>query len=372
MFLEGIRVIALEQAVAAPLCSRRLAQAGADVIKVERPEGDFARFYDTAVFGESAYFVWLNSGKRSVVLDFKSVEGLDTLRRLVLSADVVLQNLKPGALAKAGLDLEALRREKEELITCTIAGYPSGGPSAHKKAYDLLIQAETGLAAITGSAHAPGRVGVSVCDIGCGMFAYEAILGALIERSKTGVGRALEVTLFGAMAEWMAVPYLLERYGGAAPARVGLAHPGIAPYGVFESACGRPFILAIQNEREWQSLCREVLQAPELVSDARTENNEQRVLHRDLTDGTVQEACGALPYSELSPRLEAAGIAHAPVSEVADLVSHPDLQTRVLRTAGHDVVLPATPGAPAAPDTPEVPEIGQHTEEVLSELSGAR
>ena len=367
-FLAGLRVVTLEQAVAAPLCSRRLAQAGADVIKVERPEGDFARGYDTAVHGQSAYFVWLNHGKRSVVLDFKSEAGLERLRRLLATADVVIQNLKPGSLSRAGIDLAALREQNPRLVTCSISGYPSAGPSAHKKAYDLLIQAEAGLCSITGSHHEPGRVGVSVCDIGCGMFAYEAILGALVRRGSTGEGEAIEVSLWEAMAEWMAVPYLLERYGGAAPERVGLAHPGIAPYGVFLSRDGRPFILAVQNEREWRALCTEVLDLPHLVTDEKTRDNSRRVEHRDLVDGSVQEVAGRLDYQTLSSRLLDADIAHAPVNEVAALRSHPDLQTETITVNGHTVVLPRAPGTTPSATPPRVPAVGEHTAEILAEL----
>ena len=367
-FLSGLRVVALEQAVAAPLCSRRLAQAGAEVIKIERPEGDFARFYDSAVHGESAYFVWLNYGKRSVVLDFKTSEGLAQLKSLIRSADVFLQNLKPGALAKAGVDLEEERGRNPRLITCTVAGYGSSGPSADKKAYDLLIQAETGLASITGGEEEPGRVGVSVCDIACGMFAYEAILGALLRRGVSGEGDALEVTLFDAMAEWMAVPYLLERYGQGAPRRVGLAHPGIAPYGVFQSVDGVDFVLAVQNEREWQRLCQQVLRNSALASDARASTNAQRVENRVFVDASVQAAIGEQAYAPLSALLMEAEIAHAPVNEVGALKGHGDFSTERIRVNGLDVLVPRTPGH-CPQDGQSVPKVGEHTEAVLRELA---
>ncbi len=368
-FLRDLRVVALEQAVAAPLCSRRLAQAGADVIKIERPEGDFARFYDTAVHGESAYFVWLNYGKRSVVLDFRTAQGLDDLKGLIRTADVFIQNLKPGALARAGVDLEALREANPRLITCTVAGYGSTGPSANKKAYDLLIQAETGLSAITGSPHAPGRVGVSVCDIATGMFAYEAILGALLQRVTTERGEAIEVTLFDAMAEWMAVPYLLERYGGTAPQRVGLAHPGIAPYGVFRSADDVAFVLAIQNEREWKSLCEAVLKDADFATAPRCSSNELRVTNRDFIDSTVQTEVGKLVYEPLSALLTTADIAHAPVNEVGALKHHPDFATDPILVNGAKVELPHTPGHAPNPNPPSVPRLGEHTAAVLRELA---
>ena len=345
-----------------------MAEAGADVIKVERPEGDFARSYDTAVGGSSSYFVWLNHGKRSVALDYKATSGKNLLTRLLRSADVVLQNLKPGSLQKAGIDLAALRQERPNLITCSISGYPARGPSAAKKAYDLLIQAETGLASVTGSPEAPGRVGVSICDISCGMFAYEAILGALIRRGQTGEGETIEVSLFEAMAEFMAVPYLLERYSGMAPERIGLSHPGIAPYGVFESRDTKRFILAVQNEREWQKLCAEILGRPDLLESPRTKGNAQRVQNRDFVDGVVQEATQALDYESLSGRLLAADIAHAPVSEVSELRKHGDFASRTIGIGTQSIEVPRTPGT-ADPETPaRVPEIGEHTQEVLAEL----
>ncbi|MEM6703071.1 MAG: CaiB/BaiF CoA-transferase family protein [Acidobacteriota bacterium] len=367
-FLQGLRVVALEQAVAAPLCTRRLAEAGADVIKIERPEGDFARGYDTAVHGESAYFVWLNAGKRSVVLDLEEPADLQRLEALVKRADVVVQNLKPGALTKLGLDLVDARKARPELITCSISGYPSSGPSARKKAYDLLLQAETGLASITGTPDGPGRVGVSVCDIGCGMFAYEAVLGALIRRGLTGRGQAVEVSLFEAMAEWMTVPYLLERYGHGAPQRVGLAHPGIAPYGVFESGDGQSFVLAVQNEREWRSLCERVLQRPEWTQDERTATNAARVRHRELVDRAVQDAAAGRSYPSMEEKLVAADIAHAPVHDVGGLVRHRDLLLREIEVAGRSARLPAPPGAPSRSTTPRVPKLGEHTDEVFAEI----
>lgn len=362
-----MRVIALEQAVAAPLCSRRLAEAGADVIKVERPEGDFARFYDSAVVGESAYFVWLNYGKRSIALDLRKTSQVHTLQRLIESADVFLQNLKPGAVEKLGIDLAAARVTNPKLISCTVAGYSSEGPSRTKKAYDLLIQAETGLASITGSSHEPGRVGVSVCDIACGMFAYDAVLLALIERGTTGLGKHLEVTLFDSLAQWMAVPYLLERYGGNAPKRVGIAHPGIAPYGVFVARDGQPFVLSIQNEREWRVLCKTLLNKPEWVSDQRTCNNEARVANRSLVDTTVAQSAAQHDFAALSDLLLRADVAHAAVNEVSGLRTHPDFRTREVRIGDETVEVPVTPGQQDG-ELRGVPAIGEHTAELLAEL----
>lgn len=366
--LAGLRVIALEQAVAAPFCSRRLAEGGADVIKVERPEGDFARFYDTAVADASAYFVWLNYGKRSIALDLRSVEGLQTLQALVADADVFLQNLKPGALAGLGFSLADATAANPRLISCSVAGYSSVGPSRAKKAYDLLIQAETGLASITGSPQEPGRVGVSVCDIACGMFAYDAILLALIERGSTGRGKHLEVTLFDALAQWMAVPYLLERYGEGAPKRVGIAHPGIAPYGVFSAKDGQPFVLSIQNEREWASLCETLLGIPEWIVDPRTATNEARVANRTLVDTAVAERAAQYNFAELGELLLAADIAHAPVNEVSALRSHADFRTRSVKLGDLEIEVPVTPGQESQ-ELGSVPEIGQHTKEILAELA---
>ena len=371
-FLKGVRVVTVEQAVAAPFCSRRLAQAGADVIKVERPDGDFARSYDTAVGGHSSYFVWLNHSKRSIALDLKTDQGVDQLRRLIATADILIQNLKPGSLGKLGLDLADLRAEHPRLITCSIAGYGSEGPSATKKAYDLLIQAESGLASITGSHHAPGRVGVSVCDIACGMFAYEAILGALIARARDDdPQRHIEVSLFDAMAEWMAVPYLLERYGGTAPGRIGIAHPGIAPYGTFSSADGVTFVLAVQNEREWQSLCAEWLGEP-LASDPRARSNESRVEHRDFVDGVIAKRSAEKTYQELGAVLTRAAIAHAPVNDVSALKRHPDFKTFAVELGSQTIELPRTPGHQTPNACPHVPELGEHTGEILNELTRAR
>src|ERR1700761_741368 len=256
--LEGITVIAVEQAVAAPFCSSRLADAGAHVIKMERPEGDFARGYDAAAKGQSSYFVWLNRGKDSVVVDLATSEGRASLEALIAGADVLIQNLKPGSMDKLGFTLERLKKDYPKLICCTISGYGDDGPYAQRKAYDLLIQAESGLASITGGPEAPARVGVSVVDIASGMNAYEAILEALIARGRTGEGAALSVSMFDAVADWMTVP-LLQHEGGRTPQRIGLAHPTIAPYGVFRTRDCVDVLISIQSDREWRVLARDVL-----------------------------------------------------------------------------------------------------------------
>ncbi|HEY9147974.1 MAG TPA: CaiB/BaiF CoA-transferase family protein, partial [Gammaproteobacteria bacterium] len=260
--LDGLLVIALEQAVAAPYCSSRLADAGARVIKIERSEGDFAREYDHVAGGESAYFTWLNRGKESICLDIKSPGDADLLQRMLGDADVFIQNLAPGAAARAGFDSAALRASHPRLITVDISGYGESGPYREMKAYDLLVQCETGLASITGAPERPGRVGVSVCDIACGMYAHAGVLEALLERQRTGRGKGLAVSLFDAMADWMTVPLLHQDYTGEAPQRVGLNHPSIAPYGAYACEGGDQVVISIQNNREWRNFCEQVLGRP--------------------------------------------------------------------------------------------------------------
>lgn len=367
--LKGIRVVSLEQAAAAPLCARRLALAGAEVFKVERPEGDFARQYDAAVHGQSSYFVWLNAGKKSVVLDLSSERDRSRLMCLIDVSDVLLHNLKPGALARLGVDLQVLHQRRPEFISLSISGFAPDGPGAHRKAYDLLMQAESGLADITGSAQEPGRVGVSIVDAATGMYSYEAILEALLERMRTGQGAQLHVALFDAVADLLSVPYLLERYADQAPARVGLAHPGICPYGVFTSADGQRFILSIQNEREWQRLCRIALKAEDLLADPRCADNPTRVQHRAYVDDAVQTRFGALSYAALSTLMDQADLAFAPVNGIAALKHHADFHTMVVRLGGEEVLLPRVPGhAPA--DGLRVPDLGEHNAELDALLDG--
>src|SRR5215472_16043987 len=267
--LEGLLVVTLEQAVAAPLCSCRLGDAGARVIKIERPEGDFARGYDRAARGQSSYFVCLNRGKESVVLDIKNPVDHALLARLISRADVLVQNLIPGAMARAGFDLDELRRRYPLLVICSISGYGERGPYRDMKSYDMLIQGETGLASLTGPAEAPGRVGASVTDIAAGLNAYAAILEALIARQRTQDGALIRVSLFDATAEWMAVPLLHLDYAGRTPAGMGLAHPSVAPYGLFATGDGKEILIAIQNEREWRRFCAEILGAAALADDPR-------------------------------------------------------------------------------------------------------
>lgn len=361
--LEGVRVVSLEQAVAAPLCSRRLALAGAEVIKVERPEGDFARHYDTAVAGQSAYFVWLNAGKKSVVLDLADESDKVLLLRLIGRADVFIQNLKPGALAKLGIDLERLHEQHTGLISVSISGFHPDGPGAGRKAYDLLMQAESGLADITGAPAEPGRVGVSVVDLSTGMFAYEAVLEALLARAGDGQGARINVSLFDSVAEWLAVPYLLDKYADAAPSRVGLAHPGICPYGVFTSADAKRFVLSVQNEAEWRRLCTLGLNRPDMLDDPRCGDNETRVAHRDFVDGVLQDVFGAQSYDVVDANLAAADLAYAPLNPVTALKDHADFHTQNILVNDQPVALPRVPGL-HKPDELKVPQLGEHTDEI--------
>src|SRR6476659_2100453 len=290
--LEGLTVVAVEQAVAAPFCSSRLADAGAHVIKVERPEGDFA------AKGQSSYFVWLNRGKDSAVIDLATKEGRQSLEDLIAGADVLIQNLKPGSMDKLGFSLERLRKDYPSLITCTISGYGDEGPYAHRKAYDLLIQAESGLASITGGPEGPPRVGISLVDISTGATAHAAILEALIARGRTGKGADIRISMFDVMADWMSVP-LINSEAGNPPKRMALAHPSIAPYGVFNSKDGKGILISIQSEREWKKLCTEVLDQPDLPNDPRLANISERVRNRPLTDKIVADSFGSLTRDEL-------------------------------------------------------------------------
>jgi itaconate CoA-transferase len=361
--LEGITVIAVEQAVAAPFCSSRLADAGATVIKVERPEGDFARAYDAAARGQSSYFVWLNRGKQSVIADLSSKQGRQTLEELIAGADVLLQNLKPGAMDKLGFSLERLKRDYPALICCTITGYGDEGPFAHRKAYDLLIQAESGLASITGGPEGPSRVGVSIVDIATGATAHASILEALYARTRTGKGADIRISMFDVMADWLAVP-LLNSEAGNPPQRMGLAHPSIAPYGVFRSKDGKEILISIQSEREWKKLCAEVLDQPELSHDPRFANMVERVRNRQLTDKVVGDLFGSQTRQELLQRLADADIAFAEVNTMADLTMHPHLR-RIEVATPKGVVNYSAPAAIFMGEPRHygaVPDLGEHKE----------
>jgi itaconate CoA-transferase len=358
--LEGITVIAVEQAVAAPFCSSRLADAGAHVIKVERPEGDFARLYDALAMGQSSYFVWLNRGKDSAVIDLATGDGRAKLERLIAGADVLLQNLKPGAMDKLGFSLARLRKDYPSLICCTISGYGDEGPYADRKAYDLLIQAESGLASITGGPDGPSRVGLSIVDIATGATAHAAILEALIKRFKTGQGADIRISMFDVMADWLTVP-LLASEAGQPPRRIGLAHPSISPYGVFRSEDGKDILISIQSEREWKKLCAEVLDQPDLPNDPRFANMVERVKNRQLTDGIVSGCFAALTREELLKRLGDADIAFAEVNTMDDLARHPHLRRIDVQTPNGVVSYPAP--AAIVVDEPRhygaVPAIGE-------------
>ncbi|WP_420349304.1 CaiB/BaiF CoA transferase family protein [Pelagibius sp.] len=369
--LDGILVVSLEQAVAAPYCSCRLADAGARVIKLERPEGDFARVYDRVARGESAYFVWLNRGKESIAVDLKAPGDLALVRRMIAQADIFIQNLAPGAAGRLGLGSEDLRAADPRLITCDISGYGETGPYAHMKAYDLLVQAESGLAAITGRPEGPGRVGVSVCDIACGMYAYQAVLEALLRRGRTGEGAALATSLFSAMADWMTVPLLHQDYGPGAPPRVGLNHPSIAPYGVYACAGGAEIVICIQNEREWQRFAAQVLTLPGLAEDPRFCDNTARVENRPALDREIETCFGALDRADVVVRLEAAQIAFGAVNSPADLGAHPQLRRVSVGTPGGRIDLVAPPAWDRGQDLRlgPVPALDQHGAALRAEFA---
>ena len=332
--LSGLLVVSLEQAVAAPYATSELAAAGARVIKIERSEGDFARGYDTAAGGESSYFVWLNQGKQSIALDIKAPADRDLLHRMIAAADIFVQNLAPGAAARAGFDSEVLRDRHPGLITCDISGYGPSPDLASKKAYDLLVQAESGLSAITGGAREMGRIGVSICDIGAGMTAHAAMLEALIARGRSGRGRGLHISLFDVAAHWMTVPLIHAEYGSGPPRREGLRHPSIAPYGVYACADGASTLISIQNEREWGRLCRDVLEAPEMAEDPDFADNTARVLHRDRLERAVADRVLRLEAPEFRRRLDTAAIAWGAVNTVPEVARHLALSCRRIRTSG--------------------------------------
>jgi len=449
--LSGLLVVSLEQAVAAPMCTCRLADAGARVIKVERPEGDFARYYDKLAVphtqrgpatsasasapaspppftgegqgggmqqgssrcahplpttpptqvglarlaqdktrpgqargapgegadrvrgederGESAYFVWLNRGKESLVLDLARDDDKALLAAILAKADVFVQNLKPGAIAKLGFPLHDLRRAHPRLVICSISGYGEDGPYAQRKAYDMLVQAESGLASVTGGPEAPARVGVSVCDIAAGMNAYEAILEALYARERTGEGTAISISMFDAMAEWMAVP-LIQYEGGAAPKRMGLAHTSIAPYGAFKTRDGADILISIQSDREWRVLAGKVLGDKALAADPAFATNVARMARRADTDARVAAVFGATDEAALTRKLAENDIAFARVNTTGDLASHPQLHRIEIGTASGLVSYPAPPArSDAAPRRyGAVPSLGEHSAKIRAEF----
>lgn len=372
--LDGLLVVAVEQAVAAPLCTSRLADAGARVIKVERPGGDFARGYDSAARGDSSYFAWTNHGKESIVLDLKDDKDAGVLHCISDRADVFVQNLAPGALDRLGFASDALRARNERLITCDISGYGLSPAVAGKKAYDLLIQAESGMVGISGTPGELGRIGISIVDIGTGVTAYTGILEALLARASSGCGGGVQVSLFDVAAEWMTVPFAQQKHGQGGPERVGLRHPTIAPYGAYETSDGSLTLLSIQNEREWNRLCDDVLAEPTLATDQRFCTNSERVQNRAALEHAIASIVGALDSGTFQRRLSSASIAWGMVSSLDDLIAHPALRTRTLTSTNGGVFdLPAHPlhhRSPSEGDpTRTVPTIGEHSDAIRKEFS---
>jgi formyl-CoA transferase len=369
--LSGLLVVSVEQAVAAPQCTCRLADAGARVIKVERPEGDFARAYDHVVHGESANFVWLNRGKESVVCDLSKPDDKKLLEAMLGKADVFVQNLKPGALGKLGFGVSRLRKDYPRLICASISGYGESGPYAQRKAYDLLIQAESGVSSVTGGPEAPARVGVSIVDVCAGLNAYEAILEALIVRGKTGEGAEISVSMFDGMAEWMTVP-LLHYEGGQPFKRIGLAHAGIAPYGVFKTRDKADILIAIQNDREWRVLAEKVLGDASLGTDEKFATNPKRVAARGETDALVAGVFAKHDVEPLSKLLQAADIAFARVSDSELLSKHPHLRRITVDAPSGPVSTPAP--APIWAGVPRsygaIPALGAHSAKIRKEFLG--
>lgn len=359
--LEGLTVLALEQAVAAPFCTSRLADAGARVIKIERAEGDFARGYDDVAKGQSSYFVWLNRGKESLVVDLATDEGKQTLGKLIASADVLVQNLKPGAIGRLGFPLEQIRKDHPRLILCSISGYGDSGPLAQRKAYDLLIQAESGLCSITGGPEGASRVGISVVDIATGSTAHAAILEALIGRGIHGDGADIRISMFDVMADWETVP-LLNHEGGKSPKRIGLAHPSISPYGAFASSDGIQILISIQSEREWANLARHVLGDEGLTVHELFKTNVLRVRNRPQTDGLVAEVFARYTADELEALLDKADVAFARVNDMDALSAHPHVRRVTVDTPNGPVSYPA-PAAIVDGRTRSygpVPAVGEH------------
>ncbi len=373
--LEGITVVSLEQAVAAPFCSRQLADLGARVIKIERPGvGDFARGYDQSVKGLSAYFVWLNRSKESLTLDVKQERAKDVLARLVAKADVFIQNLAPGAAQRLGLGGDELLKQHPRLVVCDISGYGDTGPYSKKKAYDLLVQSEAGILSVTGTPESPAKVGVSLTDIGTGLHAYAAILAALYDREKTGKGARIEVTMFDAMVEWMMHPLYYTHFGGSAPRRSGPDHATIVPYGRFRTGDGASVMFGIQNEREWASFCDKVLYQPAMARDSRYDSNTKRTAARAEVVKLIEDVFAALTVEEAIAKLDAAGIANAHMNTPEEVWAHAQLRAR---DRWREFASPAGPlPGPLPPATfsgfearmDAVPAVGEHSDSILAEL----
>ncbi len=373
--LAGVKVVSLEQAVAAPFATRQLADLGARVIKVERPGvGDFARSYDETVKGMASHFVWLNRSKESLALDLKQDEAKGVLNRLLADADVFVQNLAPGATERLGYGADKLREEHPRLIICGISGYGSTGPYKDKKAYDLLVQCEAGLVSITGTPEAPSKVGVSIADIAAGMYAYSGILGALYNRERTGEGAALEISMLEALGEWMGFPAYFTAYGGKQPPRTGASHAAIAPYGPFSCGDGKTVFLGIQNEREWERFCEQVLERPELATDPRFDSNSKRVANGEELGEAIEGAFAKLSSEEAITRLEGTRIANARMRTMQEFLDHPQLEAR---DRWREVDSPVGPLRALLPPVTvrgvegvmnPIPGVGEHTDAVLEEL----
>ena len=364
-------MVSIEQAVAAPLATGRLADAGARVIKVERPEGDFARGYDVAANGVSSYFAWANRGKESIALDLRDDDDRQVMDAMLEVADVFVQNLAVGAAERLGYGADALLGRRPELIVCDISGYGPDGPYAEMKAYDLLVQAESGILSVSGPPGEFGRIGVSIADVGTGTNAALAIMFALFRRERTGVGAHLTTSLFESMADWMTVPLLHHDYGEGAPQRIGLAHPSICPYGGFASADGETVLISVQSDREWVVLCRDILGRPEMGDDPRFATNNVRVANRAAADGAVAEAFVRLGTVELQRRLSAARIAYAMVNDVAALSVHPQLRRVELEHEHGTASLPAPPVRTDWERFGPIPAIDQHGAAIRAEFGAA-
>ncbi len=372
--LEGMLVVTLEHAIAAPFCSRQLADLGARVIKVERPgEGDFARAYDTRVYGSASHFVWCNRGKESLTLDLKHPRARAVLQQLVERADVLVQNLAPGAAARMGLDHASLAPANPRLVVCDISGYGDGGPYTEKKAYDLLIQSESGFVSVTGTPEHPSKAGLSIADIAAGMYAYSAVLAALLERGRTGRGKRLEISMLEAMSEWMGFPLYYTLDGQPPPPRAGASHAAIYPYGPFTCGDGRQVVLGVQHDREWAAFCDKVLLQPELA--AQYKGNATRLAQRETLRGIIDAVCATLTGAQLIERLEAAQIAYGRLNEMSDLWQHEQLRARErwaeIATPGGRVPALYPPhhvGGEPPPPMGAVPALGEHTDAILAEL----
>lgn len=377
--LDGITVVSLEQAVAAPFATRQLADLGARVIKIERPEvGDFARTYDETVNGMSSHFVWLNRSKESMTLNLKHPDAPEIMNRLIAMADVFVQNLAPGAVARLGLGAEILAAHHDRLIVCDISGYGSSGPYRDKKAYDLMIQSEAGLVSITGTPDAPAKTGISVADISAGMYAYSGILSALYMREKTGKGSHFEVSMFEALGEWMGYPSYYAHFGGTPPPRTGARHATIYPYGPFEAGDGKRIMFGLQNDREWNAFCRLVLKQPELVEDPRFSSNTRRVENSGELGRIIGRMFGTMTAEEVVLLLDQAQIANARINSMEEVWSHPQFEARDRwRDVGTQVgtvralLPPATFSGFEARMDP-IPPLGNHTRKILEEIGYSR